>query len=258
MPHPHPLARASNDKPSHFSFQFELPGEARNACLTGSKFRSGPFRYVAADCGSLGFPGCSGDGLVSRKSSPKDPRGGHVRIYWDILDSPAWRVLSHADVRVYLGMRRKLGRTNNGDINATLAEMKHASIGSSSTLSAALRRLELLGFIEKTRQGGIAMGGKLCNLYRFTDEPTFDIAKAGVRESPATKPWVRFKTQAEARAAIRPIKAKNTSKVRPSNQTASSSESEDVDTDSTIEHVTTRPLRLSKLEKPIQIDAQPA
>ena len=29
---------------------------------------------------------------------PKDPRGGHVRLYWAILDSPAWRVLP-ADVR---------------------------------------------------------------------------------------------------------------------------------------------------------------
>jgi hypothetical protein len=91
-----------------------------------------------------------------RNAIPKDPRGGHVRLYWAILDSPAWRVLTHADVRVYLALRRKLGKTNNGDINATLAEMRHAGISSSSTLSSALRRLEALGFIGKTRQGGIA------------------------------------------------------------------------------------------------------
>lgn len=96
---------------------------------------------------------------MSRGKPPKDPRGGHARLYWTILDSPAWRTLTHADVRVYLALRRKLGRTNNGDINATLAEMKHAGISSSSTLSAALHRLEALGFIEKTRQGGIAHGG---------------------------------------------------------------------------------------------------
>jgi hypothetical protein len=126
---------------------------------------------------------------MKRSAIPKDPRGGHVRLYWAILDSPAWRVLTHANVRVYLALRRKLKQTNNGDINAILAEMRHAGISSSSTLSSALRRLEALGFIGKTRQGGIAFGGKLCSLYRFTDEPTFDIAKAGVRSGPATNEW---------------------------------------------------------------------
>jgi hypothetical protein len=72
-------------------------------------------------------------------------------------------------VRVYLALRRKLGKFNNGDINATLTEMRHAGIRSSSTLATALQRLEKLGFIEKTRQGGIANGGKLCSLFRFTD-----------------------------------------------------------------------------------------
>lgn len=141
--------------------------------------------------------------MPSFKKPAPDPRGGHIRLYWSILDSPAWRVLSHADVRVYLALRRKLGRTNNGDINATLAEMKHAGISSSSTLAAALRRLELLGFIDKTRQGGIANGGKLCSLYRFTDEPTLEIAKAGVQAGPATNDWQRFASMGEAKAALR-------------------------------------------------------
>ncbi len=66
-----------------------------------------------------------------------------------------------------------------------------------------MRRLEALGFIEKTRQGGIAFGGKLCSLYRFTDEPTYDIAKAGVRAGHATNEWEQFANMAEARAAVR-------------------------------------------------------
>lgn len=157
---------------------------------------------------------------MKRGAPPKDPRGGHVRLYWGILDSPAWRVLTHADVRVYLALRRKLGRTNNGDINATLSEMRHAGISSSSTLSSALRRLEVLGFIEKTRQGGIAFGGKLCSLYRFTDEPTFEIAKAGVKAGAATDEWRRFNNMGEARASVRLLTAKNKAKVRQSNRKA--------------------------------------
>jgi DNA-binding HxlR family transcriptional regulator len=152
---------------------------------------------------------------------PKDPRGGHVRLYWAILDSPAWRVLTHADVRVYLALRRKLGKTNNGDINATLAEMRHAGISSSSTLSSALRRLEALGFIEKTRQ-------------------------AGVRSGPASDEWRRFNNMAEARAAVRLLTAKNKVKVRLSNRSASTIESDGAFSSSTIEQVGKSPVRLSK------------
>lgn len=183
---------------------------------------------------------------MSRTKPPPDPRGGHVRVYWSILDSPAWRTLTHADVRVYLALRRKLGRTNNGDINATLAEMKHAGISSSSTLSTALHRLEALGFIEKTRQGGIAHGGKLCSLYRFTDEPTYDIAKAGVRAGPATNEWQRFKNMAEGRAAVQIFSRKNRSKVRPSERTGSTIEAGSPVCASTIERVADSPVRPSK------------
>ena len=183
---------------------------------------------------------------MKRGAHPKDPRGGHVRLYWSILDSPAWRTLTHADVRVYLGLRRKLGKTNNGDINATLAEMCHSGISSSSTLSTALQRLEALGFIEKTRQGGIAFGGKLCSLYRFTDEPTFDIAKAGVRAGPATNDWQRFNNLADARAAVRQYNRKNKLKLRLSNRSASTIEAEKVFSGSTIEQVAVSPVRPSK------------
>jgi hypothetical protein len=189
---------------------------------------------------------------------PKDPRGGHVRLYWLLLDSPAWRALTHADVRVYLALRRKLGRTNNGDINATLAEMRHSGISSSSTLSAALHRLEALGFIEKTRQGGIAFGGKLCSLYRFTDEPTLDIAKAGVKAGPATNEWQRFNNMAEARTAARPFNRKTNPKVRTSKRTASPIKAEQPILAATIEYEAISPVRTSKRTKPARTALQAA
>lgn len=192
--------------------------------------------------------------MVRRAKAPRDPRGGHIRLYYDIVDSPAWRVLSHADVRIYLAMRRKLGATNNGDINAILAELKHAGINSSSTLATALHRLEALGFIEKTRQGGIANGGKQCSLYRFCDVETFDIAKAGVKAGPATGEWKKFKTLAEARAAVAGFaKAKDTSKLRLSNRSASTIEAETTPSASTFEQVRNPPVRSSKRRKPSEI-----
>jgi predicted transcriptional regulator len=195
---------------------------------------------------------------MKRGSIPKDPRGGHARLYWSILDSPAWRILTHADVRVYLALRRKLGRTNNGDINATLAEMKHAAISSSSTLSAALHRLEALGFIEKTRQGGIANGGKLCSLYRFTDESTYDIAKAGVRAGPATNEWLQFKNMAEARAAVRCFSRKTNPKVRTLDRSGADIEADSAVCASPIERVADSPLQPAKRTRGGQTALQPA
>lgn len=193
------------------------------------------------------------------KSTPyKDPFGGHIRLYWRILDSPAWRALSHADVRVYLAMRRKLLGSNNGDINATLAEMKHAGITSSSTLATALHRLEALGFIGKTRQGGIAAGGKLCCLYRFTDQPTFDIPRIGQRASKASNEWKGFKTLAEAAGAVQCFKRENTVKVRPAERTGSTIEARPAFVASTIEDVKNAPVRLSKLGSKGQTVPQPA
>jgi predicted transcriptional regulator len=179
---------------------------------------------------------------------PPDPRGGWIRLYWEIVDSMAWRVLSHADVRVYLALRRKLVHTNNGNISAALSEMKHSSIPSSSTLATALHRLEALGLLEKTRQGGIADGGKLCCLYRFTDEESFDFPKLAVRASKATNEWKSFKTLAAARAVIKNFDHKNLVKVRLSKRTDSITEVSSPKTDSTIEHRTDKPIRSSKLK----------
>ena len=187
--------------------------------------------------------------MSRNRNPPKDPRGGHVRIYWAILDSPAWRALTHADVCVYVALRRKLGRTNNGNISATLAEMKNAGISSSSTLTAALHRLEALGFIEKTRQGGIANGGKLCSLYRFTDEDTWEFPKLAIKAGPATNEWKRFNNLAEARAAARPFHRKTTPKARTSNRSASTIEADRPKPASTIEHEAISPVRTSKRPK---------
>ncbi len=184
---------------------------------------------------------------MTRRDQYKDPRGGHIRIYWDILDSNAWRVLSHADVRIYIALRRKLLSSNNGNINATLREMQHSGISSSSTLSVALQRLEALGFIEKTRQGGIAYGGKFCSLYRFTDMPTFDVPKIGLKATVATNEWRNFKTIAEAKVAIRHLSRKNKSKVRSSNQIASTIESKQTNSDSIVEEIGESLQRQSKL-----------
>lgn len=168
-----------------------------------------------------------------------------MRLYWDLMDCPAWRALSHADVRVYLAMRRKLGKTNNGNVEATLGNLKHSGINSSSTLSTALHRLEALGFIDKVRQGGIAYGGKVCSLYRFTDVETYEIPKIDLKAGPPSNEWKKFQTISEARFAIRRFEHKNKTKVRESKQTDSVIELTAARLASVAEQVPSPPVRLS-------------
>ena len=134
---------------------------------------------------------------------PSDPRGGHVRLYWSLIDSIAWRAIGYTSQSVYIVMRRRLQSTNNGNISAALGDMKHYGISTSATLAKALRELQTVGLIAVTRQGGIAYGRQVCSLYRFTDEAVYEHPKVGVKAQQATNDWQRFTKLAEAEAEIK-------------------------------------------------------
>ena len=160
---------------------------------------------------------------------PSDPRGGHVRLYWSLIDSIAWRAIGYTSQSVYIVMRRRLQSTNNGNISAALGDMKHYGISTSATLAKALRELQTVGLIAVTRQGGIAYGRQVCSLYRFTDEAVYEHQKLGVKAQQATNDWQKFTKLAEAAAAIKEAHAnakrpKNKSGVQILKRTDSDSE----------------------------------
>jgi hypothetical protein len=137
------------------------------------------------------------------KRGIKDPRGQHLRLYVDIIDSPAWIALSATAKDLYISLRRQLGSTNNGDISATFSVLKHRGIKSSATLAKSLRELETVGLIARTRQGGIAYMSKQCTLYRFTDVDCYDIPKKHVTAQKASNEWKQYTRIAQAEAAIK-------------------------------------------------------
>ncbi|RYH63566.1 MAG: hypothetical protein EON54_07920, partial [Alcaligenaceae bacterium] len=100
------------------------------------------------------------------RKRPPDTRGGHSRVYWELQDSMAWRALAFSSVALYMAMRRKLQATNNGNIEATITTLRHAGFNVPATLAKALRELQAVGLISKTRQGGVAWGRTDCNLFR--------------------------------------------------------------------------------------------
>ncbi|TDP74130.1 hypothetical protein [Roseateles toxinivorans] len=133
----------------------------------------------------------------------KDDMGAHARLYDQIAHAPAWLALGFSARALYMQLRVKLKHTNNGNIEATLGQLKHSGFRSSSTLAKALRELETVGLLAKTRQGGITAGGRLCNLYRFTDKPTMEFPKLCLRALKATHDWRQWAGVREAKAAVR-------------------------------------------------------
>jgi len=126
----------------------------------------------------------------------------HTRVPLKVLDSPAWRVLSFSEKALYIDMRAKVRSTNNGNINATLSEMKHRGWSSSATLWKGLKTLEHMGLISRTRAGGIGAMSKICNLYRFTDMPVLEFPKLRINEIPATNDYIKIDSVKEAKARI--------------------------------------------------------
>ncbi|AJC23150.2 hypothetical protein [Pandoraea pulmonicola] len=139
---------------------------------------------------------------MKRQRVPGDPNGPHARIYHSLLNSAAWRVLGPSSVKLFIDMRAALTATNNGNLAASLADMKHRGWSSSSTLAKALYELRALGFISVTVQGGLRRGARVPNLYRFTDLPTLEQPRVGVQAIEATHDYRQFGSVKEAEQAL--------------------------------------------------------
>lgn len=134
---------------------------------------------------------------------PRDPKGRFVRVYVTLLDSPAWRCLRSSAKALFVDLRASVNGFNNGNISATLSQLKHKGWSSSQTLSGALYELRALGFLAVTREGGLKQGTRVPTLYRFTDLEVFEQPTLGVQSCRETHDYSRFTTVAHARQALR-------------------------------------------------------
>lgn len=128
----------------------------------------------------------------------------HIRIPLAILNSNAFIALPASAAKLYLDMLSYLRSTNNGNISAPLTNLRHRGWKSPTTLAKALRQLEAVGLIAKTRQTtGVHRGSKLCNLYRFTHLEAFEHPKLHVQACKPTKDYLKFKSLTDAKRAIK-------------------------------------------------------
>jgi hypothetical protein len=130
------------------------------------------------------------------------PTEAHIRVNLSLLNSPAYIALDHCARALYVDLRARVRSTNNGDISAPLSELRHRGWCSAVTLAKALRQLEAVGLLAKTRKTvGVARGSKMCNLYRFTDLETLEVSKKSIAGCKATHDYKKFTDLGTARQA---------------------------------------------------------
>lgn len=125
-----------------------------------------------------------------------------MRVYVSLLNTPAWRVLGFSAKALFIDLRTGVQSTNNGNISATLSQMKHKGWTASATLAKALYELRALGFIAVTVEGGLRQGTRVPSLYRFTDLDVFEQPKIRVQAINATHDYRNFESVRDAEQAL--------------------------------------------------------
>jgi len=113
---------------------------------------------------------------MSRRQGSRD-RGRNkgpqrATILYEFWESPAWRSLSPAAVKVWCELRTRYKRFNNDRLQLPLSYASKGLGLGRSTVARALAELEEKGFIEKLKQGEFF--GHQAALYRLTSEPVVD------------------------------------------------------------------------------------
>lgn len=141
---------------------------------------------------------------MSRPKPQGDPRGPHVRLYWDIIDSPALRSVSAADQRTYMALQRQLRSFNNGDLSLPFSVARHHGITNQSSLARSLRALAAVGLIAITRRTAHRRdGSRLPNLFRLTDFAVNPMPGKSIEACKATNEWKAVTSIAMGKALIR-------------------------------------------------------
>lgn len=154
---------------------------------------------------------------MSRSKAKGVAMPAHIRVDMALLNSPAFIALDSCAKALFIDLRSRVNSFTNGNINAALSELRHRNWRSPVTLAKAIRQLEAVGLIAKTRKTvGVERGSKMCNLFRFTDLDVFEIPKFGILAQKATHDYKKITElnvarQVVAKASLTQPKIKNIS-----------------------------------------------
>lgn len=96
--------------------------------------------------------------------------------------------LSGSALKVFLHLATQFNGKNNGDLSATLGDVRASGVRSSSTLTAAIAELLQKNLIICTRAGRFMKPGGRCALYAMTWMPVDDCNGKELEHPPTTAP----------------------------------------------------------------------
>ena len=89
------------------------------------------------------------------KKSKRNSTAPHVRIYFAMMESPAWKSVSSTAHDIYLEMLKEYRGRPENRFSLSYSQLQDQYRFGKSRISAALRALERFGFIDVLEKGGL-------------------------------------------------------------------------------------------------------
>lgn len=102
------------------------------------------------------------------KSKGRKEAGGFSMFLHVVEDHPDFQSLSGSALKVLHSLVRQYNGRNNGNLSATITQLKPRGIASTATLTKVLSELQNKNLIVRTRQGRFINPGGRCALYAVT------------------------------------------------------------------------------------------
>src|SRR5262245_54057721 len=97
---------------------------------------------------------------------------GFVMVLADVLDTPAWRAMSHGARSLYIALKRRYRKDNNGSIYLSQRNAEIELGSSRRNVRRWFKELQHYGFIAMTRRGSLGLNGKgKASHWRLTEAP---------------------------------------------------------------------------------------
>ncbi|MDE2256874.1 MAG: helix-turn-helix domain-containing protein [Xanthomonadaceae bacterium] len=95
--------------------------------------------------------------------------GRHVRLYYWLMGTAAWRDLDTVARAAYVELAERYNGSNNGRVGLSVRTLAEALHVSRATAGRALRSLEEHGFIVTTQRGAFSYKTRHASEYRLTE-----------------------------------------------------------------------------------------
>jgi hypothetical protein len=105
------------------------------------------------------------------KNKGRKNSGNFAALPHILMDHPDFKELSSCALRILLWLLRQYNGRNNGDLSATLSQVKRHGVKSSASLTKATAELQQRNLVVKTREGMFTNPGGRCSLYALAWQP---------------------------------------------------------------------------------------